>query len=96
MKGNHTVTLTKDQAAHLNQRILNRHSEIRYRQQDSEPAAVTQARAKVKAWEADQETKSKARKAEIDGAKTHAQEAVLAGDWNTALAAVKKFETTKF
>ena len=90
------MPIMKEQAAHLNQRITTRHGEIRYRKRDPQPAAVTKASALVAAWEEDQRNKADEHARKVGSARTVAQEAVLTGDWPSALAAVKKFETTKF
>lgn len=90
------MPITKEQAAHLNTRINNYASDQRYKPNDPEPAAVKAAREVVRKWEKAQDDQRAARSAKIHNAKVAAQEAVLSGDWPVALAAVKKFEATKF
>lgn len=90
------MPLTKEQVAHLNARINSHVSYQRYKPDDPEPAAVKAAREVVRKWEKAQEDKRSARLNKVSAAKTAALEAVLSGDWPAALAAVKKFEATKF
>ena len=90
------MPITKEQASHLNARINARANDVRYVPSGPEPVAVVKAKALLAAWEKDQQAKRDARTARIHVAKTATQEAVLAGDWASALAAVKKFEATTF
>jgi len=87
------MPITKEQAAHLNQRISNHFTENRYRKRDEKP--VAKAEALVQAWEKKQQDAANEHIRKLSSARTVAQEAVLSGDWAAALTAVKKFETAK-
>lgn len=91
------MPLTKDQVAHLNQRITDAFNARRYPAEPaSVPPEIKKAQAAIEAYN-EKATKAAARRiAAVTAARRAAQEAVLSGDWASALAAVKKFETTPF
>lgn len=89
------MPLTKEQAAHLNKRIELFRASVGFAKLPTKPAAVLEAEKVIAQWEATKEEAIAAHERAANDARNLAQEAVLSGDWDTALAAVKKFETTK-
>lgn len=89
------MPLTKDQAAYLNGRVVDHYGTIRYPKSNPMPAAVIAAKAKIKAWEEQIATANIARTIAVSRAKAEAVEAIVFGDPERAIAAVKKFETYK-
>lgn len=88
--------LTKEQAAHLNQRITNCALPLRQvltaKAKKPEPVAVAAARRRVQAWEADCHAAYNAADKAAREAVKLAQQAVLFGTATQALAAVEALE----
>lgn len=88
--------ITKEQRAHLLQRIQDRYAALRYQDPPEPPAKVEAARKLVQAWEADVVTARKTREAKVLRGLAAAREAVeFAASPEAALTAVRVFETLK-
>ena len=91
------ATISKDQRAHLLQRVAERYSVLRNTTPAyKEPAAVTKARQLVREHDTAQGDVRAARSLRLGQAHLHAKEAIeFAATPEAALAAVKAFETLK-
>lgn len=90
--------MTRDQLKHLTERMTKTANRQKWEEPRSlgEPVNVKQARVVIERFEKERQTRVEQVRARIERAREEVAEAILFGEENFALAALKEFEKRRF